>query len=399
MAMIAERLDRGELPEVPGDITVTTVQSAQDKDDFIQFVYSHYRGDPNWVPPLLMERRDFLNPKKNPWFEFGRVELLLARRHGKVVGRIAAVNDPRYNEFHNTKLGFFGMFECINHPGVARGLFDAAASRNRAQGFERMIGPVNFSTNYECSVLIEGFDAPPAMLMAYNPRYYPALYQACGFEKAKDLLAWDLSSSIAAPPRIVRVAEKIRVREGIVVRPINPVHLVGEVPQVDRPNHDSFALSNLLCDADDPRGSRDRGRQIPGQEVLGFFEAAGLVQSRVIARVVGHQHRGRRIEALNQDRTFIVGGKIHRADHPLKTLGAVPTGCRIEQPASDSRVVDAFKHPKKAQLGVVKFVVTRVIHRRDSPHHFAVPWRQQQLHPAELKPRVLLRVQKVAPLH
>ena len=69
--MMAERLDRGELPEVPGDITVTTVQSAQDKEDFIQFVYSHYRGDPNWVPPLLMERRDFLNPKKNPWFEFG----------------------------------------------------------------------------------------------------------------------------------------------------------------------------------------------------------------------------------------------------------------------------------------------------------------------------------------
>jgi len=232
MSMTAERLDHRELPEVPGDVTVTPVQSSKDKEDFIQFVYSHYQGDPNWVPPLLMERRDFLNPRKNPWFEFGRVELLLARQHGKVVGRIAAVHDPRYNEFHGTRLGFFGMFECVNHPGIARGLFEAAASWNRAQGFAEMIGPMNFSTNYECSVLIEGFDAPPAMLMAYNPRYYPALYEAYGFSKAKDLVAWDLSSSIAAPPRIVRVAEKIRQREGIVIRPVNMKDFANEVERI-----------------------------------------------------------------------------------------------------------------------------------------------------------------------
>src|SRR3954465_10909628 len=110
----------------PVDVTVTPVQSAADREAFILFPYSLYKNDPNWVPPLVMERKDFLNPRKNPWFEFGQVELFLARRNGQVVGRIAGVHDPRYNEFHGTKMGFFGMFECVDDVGVARALFDAA---------------------------------------------------------------------------------------------------------------------------------------------------------------------------------------------------------------------------------------------------------------------------------
>ncbi|HZA51194.1 MAG TPA: N-acetyltransferase, partial [Myxococcaceae bacterium] len=113
---------------------ITPVQSAQDRDAFIRFPYELYRDDPNWVPPLIMERRDFLDPRKNAWFKHGSVELFLARRNGQVVGRIAAVNDPNYNRFHGTSLGFFGMFECIDDPSVARGLFDAAARWNKANG-------------------------------------------------------------------------------------------------------------------------------------------------------------------------------------------------------------------------------------------------------------------------
>src|SRR5215831_19032834 len=232
MSVAAQETEAQSLPNVAPDVTVTPVQSNRDKEAFIHFPYRLYHDDPNWVPPLIMERRDFLSPKKNPWFEFGKVELLLARRDGEVVGRIAAVNDPHYNEFHKTTLGFFGMFECINDPGVARGLFDAAAAWNRALGFSEMMGPVNFSTNYECSVLVEGFDAPPVMLMAYNPRYYPSLYTICGFEKAKDLWAWELSSSFPPPERIVRVAEKIRKREEVVVRPVNMKQFDAEVRRV-----------------------------------------------------------------------------------------------------------------------------------------------------------------------
>ncbi len=222
MAAPAKKTDsKQELPSVPADVTITPVQSSADRDAFVKFPYSLYSSDPNWVPPLEMERKDFLNPKKNAFFQFGRVELFLARRAGSVVGRIAAVHDPRYNEFHQTQLGFFGMFEAINDPGVARGLFDAAAEWVRANGFKQMMGPVNFSTNYECGVLVEGYDAPPAILMAYNPRYYPELYEACGLAKAKDLWAWELSSSVPPPEKVARIAEKMRQREGIVVRQVN----------------------------------------------------------------------------------------------------------------------------------------------------------------------------------
>jgi GNAT superfamily N-acetyltransferase len=233
MAAPAKKSDvKSDMPPVPADVTITPVQSSADRDAFVKFPYSLYSGDPNWVPPLEMERKDFLNPKKNAFFEFGRVELFLARRAGSVVGRIAAVHDPRYNEFHQTQLGFFGMFECINDPGVARGLFDAAAEWVRANGFKQMMGPVNFSTNYECGVLVEGYDAPPAVLMAYNPRYYPELYEACGLGKAKDLWAWELSSSVPPPEKVARIAEKMRQREGIVVRHVNLEDFDNEVKRI-----------------------------------------------------------------------------------------------------------------------------------------------------------------------
>jgi GNAT superfamily N-acetyltransferase len=233
MALAARKLAAPPaLPSIPPDVAITPVQSSADRDAFIRFPYSLYQSDPNWVPPLLMERKDFLNPRKNPWFEFGTVELFLARRAGQVVGRIAAVDDPRYNEFHNTKLGFFGMFECVNDPGVARGLFEAAAGWVRSRGFAQMQGPVNFSSNYEMGVLVEGFDAPPLVMMAYNPRYYPSLYEANGFEKAKDLWAFELSSSVPPPEKVVRVAEKIRQREGIVVRPVRMNDFENEVRRI-----------------------------------------------------------------------------------------------------------------------------------------------------------------------
>ena len=230
MSLAAIRLESASAS--PVDVVVTPVQSSSDREEFIRFPYALYSSDPNWVPPLMMERRDFLDPRKNPWFDFGKVELLLARRAGKVVGRIAGVNDSRYNEFHKTRLGFFGMFECIDEISVARALFDAAGAWNRSRGFDQMLGPLSFSTNYECGVLVEGFDAPPVVMMAYNPRYYPKLYQSCGFEKAKDLWAFELSSSVNAPEKVVRISEKIRQREDVTVRPLNLNDFEGEVRRI-----------------------------------------------------------------------------------------------------------------------------------------------------------------------
>jgi GNAT superfamily N-acetyltransferase len=229
MALPAEAAPSPTLPPVPAGVTVSPVQGSADKTAFIRLPYSLYRGDANWVPPLEMERRDFLDPRKNPFLEFGEVALFLARRGKDVVGRIAAVKDPRFNEFQGTNHGFFGLFECVNEPGVARALLDAASQWLKAQGFTTVLGPMNFSGNQELGLLVDGFGTPPALMTTYNPPYYAQLLEACGFTKAKDLWSFELSASAEPPEKVVRIAEKIRQREGITVRPADMKHFAEEV--------------------------------------------------------------------------------------------------------------------------------------------------------------------------
>lgn len=213
-------------------VVVQPVRSDAEKLEFIRFAYDIYAGDPNWVAPLEMERRDFLDPKKNPWFEHGEAQLYLARRGGKIVGRIAAIRDPRYNQFHGTKWGWFGLFECVNDQAIANQLLDQAAEWNRGRGFDRMLGPANFTSNHDWGCLIHGFDTPPAMMMPYNPPYYAELFASYGMTKAKDLFAWELTGHAPIPEKVIRIAEKVRQREGVTVRPIDLKDFDNEVKRV-----------------------------------------------------------------------------------------------------------------------------------------------------------------------
>ncbi|RKG74874.1 N-acetyltransferase [Corallococcus terminator] len=217
---------------MPTDVQVTPVRGAADRTAFIRLPYALYRDDPNWVPPLEMERKDFLDPKKNPFFDYAEVELFLARRGTEVVGRVAAIKNPRHMEVHGTKEGFFGLFECVNDAGIARGLLDAASAWLKARGIDRVLGPANFSSNQDWGLLVEGFDTPPALMMPYNPTYYLGLLETCGFTKAKDLWAYELSSSAEPPEKVARIAEKIRQREGVTVRPVNLKDFPAEVARI-----------------------------------------------------------------------------------------------------------------------------------------------------------------------
>jgi GNAT superfamily N-acetyltransferase len=220
------------LPPLPSDVQVTPVRGAAEKMRFIRFAYSIYRNDPSWVPPLEMERKDFLDPKKNPFFEYGELELFLARRGGQLVGRIAAIRNPRHMQIHGTKEGFFGLFECVNDAGVARALLDTAAAWLRERGMDAMLGPANVSSNQDWGLLIDGFGTPPAIMMPHNPTWYQGLLEANGLTKAKDLYAFELSSSAEPPEKVVRIAEKMRQREGITVRPVNLKDFKGEVERI-----------------------------------------------------------------------------------------------------------------------------------------------------------------------
>jgi len=218
--------------KIDGQLRIDPVTDKHGVMEFVKFPFKLYRGDPNWVPPLIEERRDFLDPKKNPFFKHSRCQLFLARRDDELVGTVAGVINDNHNAFHDEKTGAFGFFEAINDQAVADALLQAAEAWVREQGMLGIRGPLNFSTNDEIGTLIDGFDEPPMVMMTYNPRYYPALIEAHGYTKAMDVYAYivDLAEGLQnAPAKVFSVAEKAAHKEGIRVRKLDLRHLDQEV--------------------------------------------------------------------------------------------------------------------------------------------------------------------------
>ncbi len=187
---------------------------------FLRFSYLIYERDPLWVAPLLMDLAKVFSDA-NPLFEHARMQLWLALRNGREAGRLAAVIDRTHNETQNDRAAFVGFFECENDPAVSRALFEAAAAWARENGIQRLMGPMNPTMNDECGLLVEGFDSSPALMMPYNPPYYAALFEAAGFLKTKDLLAYHLNVKDTPMDRLGRLAERAKKKwPELTLRPI-----------------------------------------------------------------------------------------------------------------------------------------------------------------------------------
>lgn len=210
-------------------LTIRPVEGRSDLKKFIRLPWKIYQGDPAWVPPLLKERRDFLNPQKNPFFEHADIALFLAERDGEPVGRISAQIDHLHNRTHREQTGFFGLFESINDPETAACLFDNAAGWLKARGMRAIRGPFSFSINEEAGLLVEGFEHPPFLLTAHNPRYYPDLLERWGLKKLKDLYAWRYDSSRPVPEMAAQIAEETRKIPGLIVREVDPRNLEKDI--------------------------------------------------------------------------------------------------------------------------------------------------------------------------
>jgi hypothetical protein len=165
-------------------LEIEIVASAGSLREFVTFPFVRYQGDALWVPPLIEERLDFLNPGKNPFFEHAQVALFLARRGRTVVGTVSAAVDENYMAFHGERMATFGFFETLDEPEVAIQLLAAAETYARENGATVIRGPISFSTNHELGLLIEGFDTSPMVMMTYNPPSYAALIEGCGYHKA-----------------------------------------------------------------------------------------------------------------------------------------------------------------------------------------------------------------------
>ncbi len=220
-----------------GTVAVRPVRAAADLHKFIAFPYRLHRGDPQWVPPLRMDMRKALSRRKNPFFQHAEAEYFLAERRGgrsaEVVGRIAAIHNRGHNEFHEDTVGFYGFFESINDQSVADSLFHAAANWLKQRGLTVMRGPVSFSTNDECGLLIDGFDTPPAVLTPYTPPHYVDLTERAGFTKARDLFLYH-SVDDQLPERLIRGAKLIAKRKKITLRSIDMKRFSEEVELIKK---------------------------------------------------------------------------------------------------------------------------------------------------------------------
>ena len=192
-----------------GDIEIKEVKTRKELMEFIKFPWKVYQKDPYWVPPLINDVKLILS-QKNPFWHHAEKELFLARRDGKSVGRISAIVDQNYINFHNEKTGFFGFFESVEDYTVAENLFNKAREWLKGKGMEKMAGPMNPSTNDEVGVLIEGFDSSPYILMTYNPKYYIDFMEKYGLVKGMDFFAYSIEVDKAPLERLEKVAKKIR---------------------------------------------------------------------------------------------------------------------------------------------------------------------------------------------
>ena len=213
-------------------IEIAAVADKKALNDFVELPFTLCRNEPHWVPPLRIAVKELLDRKKHPFYSNAQAEFFLARRGGRVVGRIAAILDHAHNRFHSEDTGFFGFFECEDDPDAARALLDCARAWVTERGARLLRGPVNPSTNYECGMLVEGFDLDPMVMMTWNPPYYPKLMEQAGLVKAKDLLAYLSNANTIGTSKIDRVADKALSTNGVRIRPINMKDFQADVGRV-----------------------------------------------------------------------------------------------------------------------------------------------------------------------
>lgn len=213
-------------------VTIRSIATRNELRAFVRLPWRLYRAEPNWVPPLLTDAKKRLDQRKNPFFRHAEAQYFLAYRDGRPVGRISAHIDHNFNRFQDNDWGLFGFFECEDDPEAAGSLLDAAEGWLRQRGRDRMVGPMDFTTNDEIGVLIEGHEYPPIILCPWHHPYYQRLLeQNLGLEKAMDVLMWSLhvTGRENVHPAIWQTADRLEAEHGIVCRSFRKKDLQQEV--------------------------------------------------------------------------------------------------------------------------------------------------------------------------
>ena len=210
---------------MPSPIMVRPVAGRADVDAFLRVPFAIYRDDPHWVAPLFVERREHLDPAKNPYFRHASAQLFIAERDGIPVGRISAQVDT----LRKDSTGQFGFLEAPDDPPVFAELFKAASDWLVTRGMTRIQGPFSFSINDETGLLADGFDTPPSMMMGHAPRYYGPRIEEQGFVKAKDVLAYYYDDRNGVPPRLRAALNRALRSPHLSIRPLDKKNLARDL--------------------------------------------------------------------------------------------------------------------------------------------------------------------------
>lgn len=208
-------------------IEILPVTTAAELERFIRVPMRLNAGDPNWIAPLMFERREALSPKHNPFFQHADHQFWLARRDGRDVGRISAQIDHLARTDPAAPAGYFGMIAAEDDAAIFKALLDTAEAWLRGRGCARIMGPFNLSINEEVGLLIDGFDTPPMLMMGHDPRYAAAGIEAAGYAKVKDVYAYISGVPTFTPGVDARL--KRPLAPGVVLRPIRMKDFDGEV--------------------------------------------------------------------------------------------------------------------------------------------------------------------------
>jgi len=205
------------------DLIIRGVDSRSEQRRFVRLPWRIYRDDPCWMPPLVMSQEELLGFRPHPFYERSKSRSFLATRGGVDVGRITAIVNAGHVERYGENRGFFGFFECDDDAAAARGLFGAARDWLHAQGMTSVRGPMNPSQNYECGLLIDGFDTPPFFMMTHNRPWYARLVEDNGFGKIEDMYAfWGETGMLATiDSKLGVMIEGVKDRFGVTVRPLD----------------------------------------------------------------------------------------------------------------------------------------------------------------------------------
>lgn len=218
------------------EVSIKKVLTNKDLNQFIDFPHKLYRNDPNYVPELFIAQKKLFDKKKNPFFKHADTEYFLAIADRKIVGRVGVIKNGGYQKFTGEKNGFFGFFDVTENYEVAEKLLITINNWGKQNKFSGIIGPVNFSTNDTCGLLIDGFNSPPVIMMTYHKNYHREFLEQFGYQKKIDLLAYNLKPE-TTNEKLLHIAPQIENRlkqKGITIRNLDLKKFKEEVSKIHK---------------------------------------------------------------------------------------------------------------------------------------------------------------------